>query len=91
MSDHPRTPHREPEVWRGTVNPRMEIRTPILTFQVELACPACRPGRLKATGETHESGNIHACDQCPARYAIAGEIYPKRVEQLDPDSSLMRG
>jgi hypothetical protein len=61
------------------------------TFHVELACLNCRTGRLAATGETHESGNIHKCNACDTRYVVPGKPYPRRVERVDLNAQPMRG
>ena len=92
MSD-PRIPKGEPEIWAGApphYGP-MEYWRPVQISHVELACPNCRRGRLTATGETHEKGNIHACNGCDVKHVVPGEPYPRRVERVDMSAQPMRG
>lgn len=82
----------EPQTWpTGAVSPHAEFWRPIQTFQAELACPSCHRGRLTATGETHEKGNVHACNNCTATWVVPGEPYPRRVERVDTTAQPLRG
>ncbi len=92
MSD-PRFPRGTPLVWAGSP-PQYgpgELWRPVQTFHVELACPDCRRGRLVATGQTHEKGNVHGCTGCQSNFIIPGEPYPRRVERIDTSAQPMRG
>lgn len=95
MSMHdPRVPKGEPQTWPGgSVNPRVMQKTPMRTLWVELPCPQCRVGKLVATGEVREAGNLHACstETCSAKWVVPGEPFPRRVEELDCNASILRG
>jgi hypothetical protein len=90
----PRVPRGEPQTWPGgSVSPRVEQRTPMRTIWVELPCPTCRAGKLVATGEVREAGNMHKCsaETCGELWVLPGEPFPRRVEELDPTGNLLRG
>jgi hypothetical protein len=89
----PRVPRGEPQTWPGgSVNPRVEVRTPMRTLWVELPCPTCRVGKLVATGEVRETGHLHTCnvENCGEQWILPAP-YPQRREEIDPSGNLMRG
>jgi hypothetical protein len=92
MSD-PRVRRGEAEPWSGSPpqNGPLEYWRPVQVFHVELACPSCRRGRLVATGEPRENGNVHSCTGCREKHIVPGEPYPRRVERVDVDAQPMRG
>jgi hypothetical protein len=86
-------PRGEPQLWAGAppqYGP-MELWRPVQVFDVELGCPACRRGKLVATGVVHEMGNLHNCTNCTSTWIVPGEKYPRRVERVDTIAQPLRG
>jgi hypothetical protein len=96
MSMHdPRVPKGGVQTWPGvSVNPRVVQKTLMRLVWEELPCPSCRAGTLVSTGEAQQGGTLHACSragQCSARWIVPGNPFPRRVEELDSTSNLLRG